>query len=46
MRDLFSVEELQTAELSEPFSFTKGCKLMKIDALTGGSRDYHRACAG
>lgn len=32
MRNIFSVEELQDIELAEPFSFTKGCKLMKIPA--------------
>lgn len=29
MRSMYSPEELQTLELSEPFSFTKGCKLMR-----------------
>jgi hypothetical protein len=32
MRGLFSPEELQNIELKEPFSFTKGCKTMKIPA--------------
>jgi hypothetical protein len=32
MRNMFSVEELQEIELSEPFNFTKGCRLMKIPA--------------
>jgi hypothetical protein len=30
MRALFSVEELQEIELAAPFSFTKGCRLIKI----------------
>ncbi len=30
MRRMFPVEELQELELSEPFSFTKGCRLLKI----------------
>ncbi len=32
MRAMFSTEELSDIELSEPFSFTKGCRLMKIKA--------------
>ena len=32
MRNMFSVNELKTMELAEPFSFTKGCKTMKIKA--------------
>ena len=32
MRRMFGPEELQDIELSEPFSFTKGCRLMKIEA--------------
>lgn len=35
IRSLFSLEELRTAELSESFSFTKGCKLLKIQASEG-----------
>lgn len=30
MREMFGVEELQDIELSEPFSFTKGVRTMKI----------------
>lgn len=30
MRNLFSPAELQRAQLAEPFSFTKGCKLLKV----------------
>lgn len=30
MRALFSVDELQSVTLSEPFSFTKNCRMMKI----------------
>lgn len=32
MNARFSVEELQHTELAEPFSFTKGCKTLKIPA--------------
>ena len=32
MRGPFSVAELQDIQLAAPFSFTKGCKLMKINA--------------
>ncbi len=32
IRSRFSVEDLQHVELAEPFSFTKGCKLMKVPA--------------
>jgi len=30
MRSLFGVDELQDIQLAEPFSFTKGCRTMKI----------------
>ena len=30
MRNRFSVGELQNLELHEPFSFTKGCRVMRI----------------
>jgi hypothetical protein len=32
MRSRFSVAEMQHVELAEPFSFTKGCRTMKIPA--------------
>lgn len=32
MNAMFSVQELQAISLAEPFSFTKGCKVMKIPA--------------
>lgn len=32
MSERFGVEELQNIELAEPFSFTKGCRTMKIAA--------------
>ncbi|MFW9999371.1 MAG: sulfatase [Candidatus Hodarchaeota archaeon] len=32
MREFFSIHELQTIELSEPFAFTKGCKTLKTSA--------------
>lgn len=31
MRQMFQPEELQNIELAGPFSFTKGCKVMKIE---------------
>jgi hypothetical protein len=31
IRSRFSIEELQTSRLSEPFSFTKNCKVLQID---------------
>ena len=31
MRQMFHPEELQDIELAGPFSFTKGCKVMKIE---------------
>lgn len=34
MRARFSVEELQEIEIAPPFSFTKGCPVMKIPART------------
>ncbi|HUV08862.1 MAG TPA: sulfatase [Spirochaetia bacterium] len=35
MRDFFSIEELQGMELSGPFSFSKGCRLLKVPAPRG-----------
>ena len=32
MRSLFGVDELQGIGLAEPFSFTKGCRTMKVAA--------------
>jgi arylsulfatase A-like enzyme/chorismate mutase len=32
MRGLFPIDDLKTTELAEPFTFTKGCKTMKIEA--------------
>lgn len=32
MRQMFSTEELADIQLQDPFSFTKGCRLMKIEA--------------
>jgi len=36
MRNMFTINELQNIQLSEPFSFTKGCRLMKIESEAGG----------
>lgn len=33
MRSLFSAEEMKTASLAAPFSFTKGAPVMKIEAM-------------
>lgn len=35
MRQPFAPRELQNLEIHEPFAFTKGCKLMKIEAGSG-----------
>jgi membrane-anchored protein YejM (alkaline phosphatase superfamily) len=32
MRDMFSVREMQQVQLADPFSFTKGCRTMRIPA--------------
>jgi arylsulfatase A-like enzyme len=37
MKSLFDVSELQDAELAPPFSFTKGCPLLKIGSRPGGA---------
>ncbi|GAH01730.1 unnamed protein product [marine sediment metagenome] len=34
MRGFFSINELKTVELADPFSFTKGSKLMRTDSIT------------
>ena len=34
MRMRFTVEELREAKLAEPFSFTKGCKVLKVPCKT------------
>jgi arylsulfatase A-like enzyme len=35
MRKMFPVEQLQDLSLSEPFSFSKGCRLLKVKAPQG-----------
>ena len=42
MRHAFNVSELQDIQLAEPFSFTKGCRIMKINAGRDGWRDVFR----
>ena len=42
MRHTFDVEELQDIQLAEPFSFTKGCRTMKIAARGGAWQEVHR----
>ena len=32
MRNMFSLEELHNTQLAEPFSFTKGCRTMRVPA--------------
>lgn len=39
--NMFSVQELQTTELAEPFDFTKGCRLMKIRSEKWVPKDTH-----
>ncbi|MFP4510719.1 MAG: sulfatase [Spirochaetota bacterium] len=41
MRSLFSVEELEHATLSKPFSFTKGLSLLRVPAPTSGLADEY-----
>ncbi len=36
MRNMFSPNELQNIEIVDGFTFTKGCKLMKLDVLGAG----------
>ena len=42
MRSRFAPEELRTLALAEPFSFTKGCSVMKIKARPDMSHGAHR----
>ncbi|MDL2319423.1 sulfatase, partial [Eubacteriales bacterium OttesenSCG-928-A19] len=39
MRARFSVEEMRTMQIAPPFSFTKGCPLMRIDSKGFVTRD-------
>ena len=39
--NMFSVPEMLTTELAEPFSFTKGCRLMKIRSGRWVDKDTH-----
>lgn len=41
MRERFSVGELQDIQLQEPFTFTKGCRTMKIEAKQGMVNAYN-----
>lgn len=34
MHHTFSLEEMRTAQMAQPFDFTKGCPVMRIDATT------------
>ncbi len=40
MRQMFQPEELQELELAGPFEFTKGCKVLKIKAVGGGTTSF------
>jgi arylsulfatase A-like enzyme len=40
MRSRFAPGELQAIELAQPFPFTKGCRLMKIEAPVGSQHDF------
>jgi hypothetical protein len=42
MRHTFGIDELQDIQLAEPFSFTKGCRMIKIAAGHNGWRHVHR----
>ncbi len=39
--NMFSVPEMRTVELAHPFSFTKGCRLMKIKSGKWVAKDTH-----
>ncbi len=41
MRSMFQVKELQSIELAEPFSWTKGCRTMKIPARNAYSKSHN-----
>lgn len=41
MRNRFGIKELQNTELSEPFSFTKGCKVLKIRSFGIPELDFN-----
>ncbi|NQU42417.1 sulfatase-like hydrolase/transferase [bacterium] len=45
MRASFSVEELRDIRLAEPFSFTKGCRLMMIDSAPADGLAKTAFCA-
>ena len=38
MRNFFSINELRTIELADPFEFTKNCKTMKINPINSSTR--------
>jgi arylsulfatase A-like enzyme len=41
MRHTFTVEEMRTATMAPPFSFTRQCPVMKIDSLKGIRANSH-----
>lgn len=42
LRSRFAVEELQSMELAEAFSFTKGCKVLKIEGEAWSDASYFK----
>ena len=42
MRHTFSLEEMRTAVMHPPFTFTKGCPVMQIEALGARWVDAHK----
>ena len=42
MRHTFSIDELQDIQLSVPYAFTKGCRIMKIAGRTDPQRGAHQ----
>ncbi len=42
MQHTFDVEEMRTAKLAEPFSFTKGCPVLQIEASRSSDRPESR----
>jgi arylsulfatase A-like enzyme len=41
MSEMFTLREMRTLELAEPFSFTKRCKTMKIKTTNFASNSHH-----
>jgi hypothetical protein len=41
MNHIFTPAEFQDTSLAEPFSFTKGCKILRLGVDTNGRLDWH-----